>query len=778
MRFYAHTAKGVDDSFATTEEWEPLFTPDCGTVRGDSCEECRTLHPPHGHLNKVAYLCGQFAAEMFPSESSVSLARKWGEIAGWWHDLGKFSREWQAYLKSRADPHAGELSGKVDHSTAGAKHAVRQHLLGHLLAYPIAGHHSGLLDANSSHACQKQRLEKDLAEIVDTATTELLSKPVPEAPQFLVEAIQNNNAFSISFFIRMLFSCLVDADFLATEAFTNPQQSGARNRIPEDAIDRILHLVSSRIEEFGVPSRGDSVNFYRQKVVSDCRAAADLNQGLFTLTVPTGGGKTLSSLLFALLHARRYGHKQIIFVVPFTSIIEQNGEVIRQVLAPLQTDDFTPLIEHHSAFAADRETNQSRLACENWEAPVIITTAVQFYESLMAAKTSACRKLHNIANSVIILDEAQTLPVDFLKPCLRTIQELTNHYHVTAVLCTATQPAVKHNPSEFPIGLLGCREIIQDTKSLFSALKRVEVKTMGTISDAELCSRLLQHSQVLCVVNRRKHAKELFRLMKHDEANFHLSALMCAEHRTRVLDEVRGRLRANLSVRLISTQLIEAGVDVDFPVVYRSLAGLDSIAQSAGRCNRNGRLPGLGTTFVFSPEDDRGETYFRETAQISRQLLELYPDVIGEDAIDHYFDLYYYQQKLRWDSKGILDEENLRLDGRDRSLPFHFQFASIAQDFQLISDWRVPIIIPFNKKAYALITQLRNPSIPLNRKLLRALQRFTVSIPSKIRNDKMCSFEILRDGQFYVLVSCDLNYSDSFGVTFDEEDSTGAKLIC
>jgi CRISPR-associated endonuclease/helicase Cas3 len=769
MIFYAHTLKDQPK-----EKWEPLFTPfgeggdEC---QRDNCGKCKKLEPYHGHLNKVAYWTAKFAAEMFLKDSDDSKsAHQWGYLTGLWHDLGKFAPVWQTYLASKADPHTDEVSGKVDHSTAGAQHAVKTHILGHLLAYPIAGHHSGLLDAESNHACQLTRLTKsDLADW-SGAPQEILSYPLPAIPSFL-----QRDSFSLGFFSRMIFSCLVDADFLATESFMNPSQTLVRNQIPENCLKKIADLVSKRIDSFGEPAPDNTVNIQRRKVVENCRAKSSESPGLFTLTVPTGGGKTLSSLLFGLLHAIRHGQTRIIFVVPFTSIIEQNAQVIRDILAPLQTHEFTPLIEHHSALSPDKETEQSRLAAENWDAPVIITTAVQFYESLYAVKTSRCRKLHHITNSVVILDEAQTLPVDFLHPCLRVLSGLSAHYHTTAVLCTATQPALHRHEQDFPIGLENCREIISDTHALFTALKRVELKSLGQIPDIDLACRLRSHSQALCIVNRRKHAREIFRLLGNNQENFHLSALMCAEHRSQILAAIRNRLNDGKPVRLVSTQLIEAGVDVDFPTVYRSLAGLDSIAQAAGRCNRNGKLA-IGQTYIFKPEDQKGEAYFRETAQIASQLIELHSDLLSEDAIHHYFDLYYYQQKRRWDSANIL--ESFRLDGGDKVLPFKFQFASVAKEFKLIDEWQVPVLIPFDNNARNLISQLRNPAIPLHRNLLRSLHRYTVQISPKLLNENIRSFEVLRDAEFHALISAELNYSNHFGITFDEEDAGSANLIC
>lgn len=773
--FYAHTHPAFPEE---PSKWEPLFTPfgkGVGECRGRECEQCETLEPYHGHLNKVAWWAAKFASEMFPEGSEeAEAAWQWGWLAGLWHDLGKFAPEWQEYLRSKVDAHAVDVSGKVDHSSAGAQHAAKAHsILGQVLAYAIAGHHSGLLDGKSNGACQAARLLKSDVPDVQAVPHGVTSQSIPVFPAFL-----QRDAFSISFYTRMIFSCLVDADFLTTEAFMSPEQSGLRNQTPGTVLRAISRLVDERIDAFGILSPTDFVNHQRRTVVENCRSAAKQPGGLFSLTVPTGGGKTLSSLSFALRHALAHGQQRVIYVVPFTSIIEQNAEVIREILAPLQTAGFTPLIEHHSSLSPEKDSTQSRLATENWDAPIIITTAVQFYESLFAAKTSRCRKLHNIANSVVIFDEAQSLPVDFLKPCLRVIQELTDHYQTTAVLCTATQPAVHFDETEFDIGLKNCREIITDTKSLFEALKRVEVEFLGDLPDASLVERLADHPQALCIVNRRKHAQQLFQMLGQGEGNYHLSALMCPEHRSLILAEISQRVRDGQPTRVISTQLIEAGVDLDFPVVYRALAGLDSIAQAAGRCNRNGKLSATGLTYVFRPEDQRAETYFRETAQVAHQLIDLHPDLLSEEAIRHYFDLYYYQQKKRWDAKGILEGESFHLDGGDKAFPFLFQFKTVSEKFRLIEDWQVPVIVPYDEKSRALIAELRNPSIPLHRNLLRGLQRYTVQIPPRLRDDNIRSFETLRDGEFHVLISTDLNYSKYFGLVFDDGHTTAQNLIC
>lgn len=760
---YAHHRENIGNLGA----WEPLFSA-CRNIGCDglsvSCSDC-------GHIDRVARLAKSLGEKLVAGESEDRVCvGAWAWKSGLWHDLGKFAPDWQSYLKGKVDPHGDEVAGRVDHSTAGAQFAVtRSPVAGHLLAYTIAGHHTGLLDGTSNGACQAARLTKrDIPEVAGVPE-EVLQAEVPPLPGFL-----KRDAFSVSLFARMIFSCLVDADFLATEAFMSPSQSLRRNSVPKNALPQMLELIDARIDAFGKPE--DNVNQQRRIVVENCRDAAEASPGFFSLTVPTGGGKTLSSLSFALRHAIKNGQQRVIYVAPFTSIIEQNADVIRGILSPLANEGFEPIIEHHSALSPDEESATSRLASENWDAPLVITTGVQFYESLFARKTSRVRKLHNIANAVVILDEAQSLPVDYLKPCLTALQELSDNYHTTVVLCTATQPAINHQADEFPIGIKNCREIVADTKSLFAALKRVDVENAGLLADSALTERLSAENQVLCIVNRRKHAREIFERLGWDKGNFHLSALMCPQHRSKVIREVRERLKARRTVRLVSTQLIEAGVDVDFPVVYRALAGLDSIAQAAGRCNRHGLLESKGKTFVFNPEDQEGEKYFRETAQVASQLLDLHEDLLSEEAIRHYFDLYYYRQKHRWDAEHICDD--FRLDGANTLFPFVFQFASAAEKFRLIGEWQVPLIIPYDDRARSLIAELRNKSIPLHRALLRGLQRYTVQIPPRLRDENIRSIEILRDGDFHALVSKDLHYSENFGLSFEETYSSRQNLVC
>jgi len=729
----------------------------------------------HGHLNKVAWHAAGFAQGMFAEGTSeADIARDWGYALGLWHDLGKFAPDWQTYLRAKVgvDLEGDEASGTVDHSTAGGQHAVARHpILGHLMAYAIHGHHAGLGDAVSEGASLEKRLRKRVADW-SAAPERLRDWVFPALPRFVVSGIRDG--LLPAFWSRMLFSCLVDADFLATEAFMNAAAARRRPDFPVDVLSRLARTLDETLAGFG--QHAGRVQRARQDVLDQCRKAAESEPGLFSLTVPTGGGKTLSSLAFALRHAIRNGQRRVIYVVPFTSIIEQNADVFRQIFSQIEQDLGMPVVlEHHSNLSPEKESTTSRLASENWDAPLIVTTSVQFYESLHAARTSSCRKLHRIARSVVILDEAQCLPVDYLRPCLDSLRMLTQDYRASVVLCTATQPAVGRT-AQFPVGLDQIREIVSDPVTLYERLKRVEVIPRGRMEDAELARELADADRVLAIVNTRGHARVLFKALPDAEENFHLSASMCPAHRRRVLQQVKARLSGDRPVRLISTQVVEAGVDVDFPIVYRAMTGIDSIAQAAGRCNRSGTLEGLGRTYLFESEHERSERYFRETAQVAAQVLERHPDPLGLDAVRRFFEIYYWQHRPAdgqpWDTKGI--HAQLR-SGDRKELPFLFQLRSVANDFHLIESDQVAVIIPFDETAKHWVDELRTPAIPIHRQMLRGLQPYTVQIYTSEFRKHAAEFEPLRDGQFHLLICPELRYSNNFGLNL--EDSSQTALI-
>lgn len=737
--FYAHTLPGEPP-----DRWQPLDE----------------------HLRGVADRAADNAA--------VFGAREWGYAAGLWHDLGKYSRAFQEYLRAAGgEAHQSEVSGRVDHATAGAQHAVATFpLLGHLLAFALAGHHSGLLDSQSEGPSMLARLSKQLESWGD-APKELIDLPQPAPTPHLQWAFGAHDAFSLQFFVRMLFSCLVDADFLDTEAFMSPRRADERPDWPDDIVGRMTEALATHLES--LTASDTEVNRQRERVLKACRDAASRSPGFFTLTVPTGGGKTLSSLAFALEHARRHGMGRAVYVVPFTSIIEQNAAVFRNVMRPLVEAGLPdPVLEHHSNLDPDVETTRSRLATENWDAPLVVTTAVQFYESLFANRSSRCRKLHRLAGAVVILDEAQALPVDLLKPCLRALQELVDRYGTTVVLCTATQPAVARREG-FGIGLeLGPeREIVPDPPHLFTTLRRVEMEIAGRITDDELAESVLASEQVLCIVNTRGHARRLWEMLGDDPAHLHLSGFMCPEHRTKTLDVIRQRLDQGLPCRVVSTQLVEAGVDVDFPLVYRAMAGLDSLAQAAGRCNRNGRLT-MGRTVVFESEHPSAEAFLRDMAQVSREILPLHEDPLSLEAVEHYFRLYYWTRKSSWDARDII--EQFRVQPENRSMPFLFGFARAASRFRIIEDTGRPIIIPWGAKGQALREELEQAWGGPSWALRRRLQRYVVQVPQRAWDQaRGTAFTMVHD-QYAVLEEPRLHYSEHTGLVLTG-DHTEALII-
>ncbi|MFW5894120.1 MAG: CRISPR-associated helicase Cas3', partial [Verrucomicrobiota bacterium] len=696
--------------------------------------------------------------------------------AGLLQDVGKYSKAFQVYLKTACNPNASIAQSAIstDHSTAGAQYVAKQGgMLGLLLAYVIAGHHGGLPNGIAAEKSLRKRLTKKVEpwQRESVMPSMLEGKPVPSPCPLLKAALSEPDAFGLAFFVRMLFSTLTDADFLDTEAFMDSRRHAERGTHAPSVLMRIERALDYRAERFGKPRT--AVDRQRAAVRKACLDAASLSPGLFSLTVPTGGGKTLSSLAFALRHAQQYKKRRIVYVIPFTSIVEQTADVFRDVVAELDPElAESAILEHHSNFDPERETLQSRLATENWDAPLIVTTAVQFYESLFGNRSSTCRKLHNLADSVIILDEAQCLPVDLLTPCLVALREMVDCYGATIVLCTATQPAVKKREG-FQNGLDNVREIIPEPGALYRNLKRVEVENAGPLSDDELVDELTKQPQGLCIVNTRGHAAELYRRLTDecgDSASFHLSANMCPAHRQKTLAQIFERLEANLACRVISTQVIEAGVDIDFPVVFRSMAGVDSIAQAAGRCNRNGTLES-GRVVVFQSEHPRAERFVADTANCGRQILELYPEPLDMDAVDHYFRLYYWDQVSRWDARKVMD--CFRLDRGSRQFPFLFDFAEAAQRFRLIDDQQEAVLVPYDEEAQKLCERLRY-SETIGRDVLRRLQRYAVSVRRRTWQQHVGKeIELLRE-RFAVLVSPEMNYSQKTGL---ELESAGPALM-
>lgn len=696
------------------------------------------------HLHQTAALASKMAADFG--------CDKWGYLAGLWHDLGKYSAEFQKRICDPGGDNAHiEITGKVDHSTAGAKHAfltLKNNGFGKAIAYLIAGHHGGLPDGISPDSCLRSKLNKVIPDYSDCPAS-ILNPGILSTPLLLPFAPDSKRAgIQISLFIRILYSCLVDADFLDTEAFMNPLKGKSRQGYRD--LEDLESAFFEKLREIRKPTLSP-VNEKREEILLQCLSAAQKDLGLFSLTVPTGGGKTLSSMAFALRHARKHRLKRIIYVIPFTSIIEQNAEVFRSMLG----DD--SVLEHHSNFEPGKEDSRSRLAAENWDAPIIVTTNVQFFESLFANRSSRCRKLHNIANSVIILDEVQTLPAPYLLPCLESLKELAATYRVSIVLCSATQPAVQRRP-DFPKGLEGVTEIIDNPQQLARDLKRTTVNLAGKLPDAELAVRLADNKQALCIVNTRRHAKELYRALPAMDGAIHLSALMCPAHRSQKLAVIRERLKSGLPCRVISTQLVEAGVDIDFPVVYRSLSGIDSIAQAAGRCNREGRLD-RGEVFVFTPDGGIPADHLRQAAQTAESTIRRYPeDILSLEAIEDYFRNFYWMRGDGLDEEGILAMFHAGCQYGD------FPFKTVAEKFHFINEEAKPVVIQFDDQARSLIRTLDQASYTMARKL----QKYTVSIYPNEWNKLLSTGSIeIRAGRFPVLIDHTL-YDSELGLCADD----------
>ncbi|HIL88789.1 MAG TPA: CRISPR-associated helicase Cas3', partial [Deltaproteobacteria bacterium] len=641
----------------------------------------------------------------------------WAFLAGLWHDLGKYHDAFQRRIRTESgyDPeaHLEGQSNRVNHSTAGALHALEKlGKMGQVLTYCIAGHHAGLAnwDGNEAHRGLSERLEQEKHLLPETLKADI--------PDTILEASPPQSrppkGADVAFWIRMLFSCLVDADFLDTERFMDEEKFQKRSVYP--ALKDLLPVFEQYMTDTVLAQAKDtSVNRIRREVLEQCHKAAEQEPGFFSLTVPTGGGKTLSSLAFALRHAVEYKKQRIIYVIPYTSIIEQTVDEFRKIFGDT-------VLEHHSNLDSKKETAHSRLAAENWDAPLIVTTSVQFFESLYANRTSRCRKLYNLVNSVVILDEAQLLPPDFLDPCLHSLRELKNHYGASIVLCTATQPALEPR-SGFDFDFKGLgekpKEIVADPQQLQQRLRRVRFRIPADLNQPtsweELAEELSQHEQVLCIVNKaRTDCRELHALMS--EGTLHLSGLMCGQHRSDKISEIKQRLKNKEPVRVISTQLVEAGVDVDFPVVYRALAGLDSVAQAAGRCNREGELPRLGEVVVFVPPS-KPPISLRAATDLGKECLQTAPDdPLGLKGFTYYFEQLYWRKSL--DTQQIL---SLHLMPNSE---WAFAFRSATEKFRLIPDDTEALLVSY--KNDNLLKQLKPEKA--DRRLLRKLQRYTVNV--------------------------------------------------
>jgi len=705
------------------------------------------------HLMQAASKAAAFA-NVF---GAGALAR----LGGCLHDVGKYAQKFQDRL--HGDPH------RVDHATWGARIARERYgPLGTLLAYAIAGHHAGLADGAPDKDQQRSTLRERLSDDYHKTLPPLL--PEWERELVLPEKVglpegfrptkgSDRGAFQFALLTRMIFSCLVDADFIDTDNFyrriegkaTREENTGPSLQALRDRLN--THLAS-------LPKNG-GVNPIRAHVLGHVRGKAAEKPGLFSLTVPTGGGKTLASMAFALDHAIAHGLRRVIYVIPFTSIVEQNAQVFRDAFGELGEK---AVLEHHSAF--DDEAMRKRLgpndgpqaqekrwlAMENWDAPVVVTTAVQFFESLFSDRPSRCRKLHNIAGSVVILDEAQTLPLDLLRPCVTLLDELALNYRASLVLCTATQPALRKDQG-FKGGLENVRELAPEPRELYRQLRRVTVRHIGRLDDEALADHLRQREQVLCIVNNRRHASQLFQSIADQPGAGHLTTLMYARHRSQVLTEVRQRLKDGKPCRLVATSLIEAGVDISFPTVLRAEAGLDSIAQAGGRCNREGLSPIETSEVLIFATANKDWKPPQEVKALAEAFGTIAPrhknDLLSLEAIEAYFTEVYWKKGEQLDKYALLDR--LRKSGID-SLPFE----TLAAKFRIIQTAMRPIIVPFVPGSDQMDPDIEKVlrELPFAPAIARKLQPFLVQVPRQ-------AYDALLDAHAIQAVAPD-RYGDQF----------------
>lgn len=691
------------------------------------------------------------------------------------HDLGKASAEFQAYLQGKGP--------SVDHSTKGAQAAVDVYggRLGRMLAFSVAGHHAGLADGQGGIGLSplSARLRKRVPQIVNYEHVAALPALQPPALDLHSE---ERRGFQLAFFIRMLFSCLVDADRLETERFDLETRGIPIQRGGGPSVEELGARIERALADLSNAAPPTPLNRARARILAAARHSAAAEPGLFRLTVPTGGGKTLASLAFALDHAVQHGLERVVFVIPFTSIVEQTADVFRRVLG----DD--AVLEHHSAFdtdtAASGETDDERpsggerwrLAAENWDAPVVVTTAVQFFESLFSNRPSRCRKLHRLARAVAVLDEAQTLPLPLLRPCVAAIDELARNYRSSVVLCTATQPALERERGLVD-GLEDVRELAPAGLDSDPVFRRVRFEDAGTLDDGELAARLSDASQALCIVNTRAHARALYEAIKGEAGAYHLSTLMCAAHRRAVLAEIRARLAAGKPVRLVSTSLIEAGVDVSLPLVLRAEAGLDQILQAAGRCNREGELDGLGTTVVFTAADREPPAEIAQLAAAGREVRRHFAadELVTTRAIQQYFrHTYFLKGEAALDRHGVLRKFG------ERAATLDFPFETVADAFRMIETTMVPVIIRYDARASDALERLR--FVERAGGVSRALQPFTVQVPPRARARLLASgaASVVREAdfgdQFVVLENDDL-YRTEVGLDWDEPTAMAASSL-
>lgn len=673
------------------------------------------------HQQGVAELASKFAGEFGMAE--------WGRVLGLLHDKGKEKRAFQQHIIKESGLNTeARVEGDYRHAYVGALIAKKFFPKSHLfMDNVLMGHHRGLYDDGDMKEIMKSLIPD---EVTINEINSDLEKPRVEKPN------------DIHHLERMLYSCLVDADFLDTEAFMQPEQSRLRgNHDSLVTLEKRLETFLARLKQNAPDTE---VNRIRNEVQNWCVKESVNTPNFYSLTVPTGGGKTLASVLWAIKHAIKNDLKRIIIAIPYTSIITQTAGVLRKIFG------VENVLEHHSnvdrsAFD-DRELAQKmKLATENWDYPIIVTTNVQLFESLFSNKPSDCRKLHNIAKSVLILDEVQTLPTDFLQPIIDTFDTLKRVFSVSVLFTTASQPVLSGliqgtNPLVSFEGLPDIHEIIPNDANLHNRLRRVELRfEENPKSYDEVAEELSHHSRVLCIVNTRNDAREIYTRLPKEGICLHLSRMMCPDHVMETIDKVKLALKepSNTTIRVVATQLIEAGVDIDFPVVFRQEAGLDSVLQAAGRCNREGKLE-MGSAFVFGLQKPLPPGHLTQTNNARLSIMNGGYDWFSPDAMEAFF-------KQLYSRVNSFDKKNIK----DLLYKAEMQFETAASLFHLIDENTFSVVVNW-KNSMELIERLikEGPSYSL----MKALSQFSVNVRNgdKDKLNKAGVIEEMLDGVFVI----------------------------
>lgn len=699
-------------------------------VWAHSANDANEKHSLLDHLLHTASLAECFARSCKINDIAYAAALL--------HDLGKFHPSFQQYLDNP------QKNSSIDHSSAGAVYASAFHPFGQVLAWLIAGHHAGLSDrAALSARLIKKGKDNAIQEVIKRSKFFVEEYFQPEMVPTKFEdkwKICESKPEELEVWIRMLFSCLVDADFLDTESHFSCGQKGEIRDTWKADLEELWSVFTRKQESLLEKAAYTALNRGRRAVYEACITAAEGLQGLYTLSVPTGMGKTLSGMGFALRHALKNNQQRVIVVVPYTSIIDQNSSVYKDIFGK----EF--VLEHHSSVeptgSAEQEERR-KLAAENWDAPIIITTTVQFFESLFANRPSATRKLHNICNSVVILDEFQMLPLELLQPIFTMMKQLIEQYNVTFLLSSATPLALDLILSATSETLPEAQSVVPESEELFLQFQRVDYKLDSlerTWKWDEVADYIQQYRQALVIVNTKKQAKKLFDLFSDMEVVYHLSSNMCGRHRKDVLYQVKERLKKKQPVYLVSTQVVEAGVDLDFPLVMRALGPLDRIVQAAGRCNREGTID-KGTVIVFRPEEEMMPpgSYRTATYEAGILLAEAGDQLHSPELYKRYFRRLYQS----------VDTDKMKIEELRRSIKSPLSFQEVNKRFRMIPDDSISVICPYIEEVdeqVALIQQGR----PLTREWIRNIQPYTVNLLQRMaeRNEVRDNLELLCEGWY------------------------------